>query len=142
MRLIQFYGQLFFDAVLQYEPVWEEQAVPDGYCWHKSNYPLREQFRIRDMGSDYPQLMFSMILPDSYLETTIYEDIKRYPSNYELSIVLLNRRIWLNAVLRADKLEDSLLGFMNHARGELMNIIDCLILMPEEANAGARENWN
>jgi len=139
VKLIEFYRQLFLEAVRAYEPVWEEEAVPSGNRWRKSNYPFKEQFRINEMEGEYPLLTYSMVLPESYLETTIYEEIKRYRSRYELSIVLLNRRIWLNAVLRADKLEDSLMGFLNHARGELMNIIDCLVWMPEEANAAMQE---
>jgi len=135
VKLIQFYRQLFMEATRVYEPVWEEEAVPFGYRWHKRNYPLKEQFQIRDMEPDYPALMYSLILPESYLGTTIYEEIKRYPSKYELSIVILDRRIWLNATLQSDKLQDSLMGYLNQARGELTNILDCIIQLPEDANA-------
>jgi len=142
VKLVDFYRQLFLEAVQAYEPVWEEENVPGGYCWRKFNYPFKEQFRINPFEGTDPTLMYSMVLPEAYLETTIYDEIKRYDSRYELSIVLLNRQIWLNAALRADKLEDSLMGFLNHARGELMNIIDCLVWMPEEANAAMQEQMD
>jgi hypothetical protein len=132
VKLIQFYRQLFLEAINMYEPVWEEDAVSFGYRWHKRNYPLREQFQIRDMDPEYPALMYSLILPEAYLETTIYEEIKRYPSKYELSIVILNRQVWLNATLQTDKLQDSLMGFLYQSRGELMNILDCIIRLPAE----------
>ncbi|QMV41416.1 hypothetical protein [Cohnella cholangitidis] len=137
MKLIQFYRQLFLEATRVYEPVWEEEAVVFGYRWHKRNYPLWEQFQIKDMEPDHPVLMYSLILPEAYLETTIYEEIKRYPSKYELSIVILNRQIFLNATLQTDKLQDSMMGFMHQARGELMNILDCIIRMPDEAELQA-----
>jgi hypothetical protein len=135
VKLIHFYKRLFDEAVRAYEPVWEEEAVTYGYLWSKYNYPLQEQFQIKDMEPDYPTLMYSLVLPESYLGTTIYEEIKRYPSKYELSIVILNRQIWLNATLQTDKLQDSLMGFLNQARGELMNILDCLIRRSEEVEA-------
>ncbi|QTH41212.1 hypothetical protein J4772_27215 [Cohnella sp. LGH] len=133
MKLIEFYRQLFLETSAIFEPVWEGEDIPFGYRWHKRNYPLPEQFQIRDMNTDHPALMYSLILPETYLGTTIYEEIKRYPSEYELSIVILNRQIWLNATLQTDKLQDSLMGFLHHSRGELMNVLDCIIRLPEEA---------
>ncbi|WP_239617832.1 hypothetical protein [Cohnella mopanensis] len=136
MKLIHFYRQLFVEAARAYEPVWEEEAAL-GYRWHKRNYPLWEQFQIKDMDPDYPVLIYSLILPEAYLKTTIYEEIKRYPSKYELSIVILNRQIFLNATIQTDKLQDSLMGFLNQARGEFMNILDCIIQVTDEAELQA-----
>lgn len=135
MKLIEFYRELFLEAKMTFEPVWEETAVPDGYCWRKRDYPLHEQFQIKANRSGYPTILYSLILPESYLGTTIYEEIKRYPSSSELSLVILNRRIWLNAALPADKLEDSLMGHIHRSRGELMNILDCVVQLPGDIEA-------
>ncbi|MFC5470779.1 hypothetical protein ACFPPD_18995 [Cohnella suwonensis] len=133
MKLTEFYRQLFLEAISMYEPVWEdEEQVSYGYRWRKRNYPLPEQFQIIDMHPGHPVLIFSMVLSEAYLQTTIYEEIRRYPSSFDLSIVLLNKQLWLNASLQTDKLQDSIMGFLNQARGELMNVLDCLIRIPEE----------
>ncbi|BBI35772.1 hypothetical protein [Cohnella abietis] len=140
MKLTQFYRQLFLEAIQTFEPVWEEEAtVLHGYRWHKHNYPLKEQFLIKDMHPDHPVLMYSLILPETYLQTTIYEEIKRYPSEYDLSIVLLNRRLWLNAVLHTDRLQDSIMGFLSQARRELMNVLDCIIRIPDDIEINSIE---
>jgi hypothetical protein len=124
---------MFLEAIDAFEPVWEEEdAVLYGYRWHKRNYPLTEQFQIREMFPVDPVLMYSLVLPESYLETTIYEEVKRYRSHYDLSIVILNRKLWLNAATPTDKLQDSIMGFLNKARGELMNILDCIIALPTD----------
>ncbi len=138
VKLMQFYRRLFLEAVSAYEPVWEEEAVSFGYRWHKRNYPLKEQFQIRDMDPGDPALVYSLILPETYLGTTIYEEVRRYRSECELSIVILDRRVWLSATLPANKLQDSLMGFLNRSRGELMNIIDCVIRLPEETGLDER----
>lgn len=136
MKLIQFYRDLFLEATDVYEPVWEEQDTASfGYLWHKKNYPLPEVFQIKDIHPDScnPILIYSIVLPDSYLQTTIYEEIKRYPSRYDLSIVIVNRQLQLNAALLTEKMQDSMMGYLNHARSELMNILDCIIKLPEES---------
>ncbi|MFC5404528.1 hypothetical protein [Cohnella soli] len=134
MKLTEFYKQLFLEAINAYEPVWEEEErVPFGYRWRKRNYPLHELFQIKDMHPGQPVLMFTLVLPETYLQTTIYEEIRRYPSAFDMSIVLYNKQLWLNAALQTDKLQDSIMGFLNQARGELMNVLDCLISIPEEA---------
>jgi hypothetical protein len=128
LKLVQFYRELFLEAVREYEPVWkEEQDVMFGYRWHKNDYPLTEQFQITDAYPSSPVLMYSMVLPESYLQTTIYEEIKGNCSPFDLSIVILNRKLWLNAALHSDHLQSSLMGFLHQARGELMNILDCII---------------
>ncbi|RKP48806.1 hypothetical protein D7Z26_20745 [Cohnella endophytica] len=133
MKLAEFYKQLFQEAIKVYEPVWEEEeSAMFGYRWHKNNYPLLEQFQIKDLHPGHPVLMYSLVLPETYLQTTIYEEIRRYRSPFELSIVLLNRKLWLNAALQTDKLQDSVMGYLNHARAELMNILDCVIRIPNE----------
>jgi hypothetical protein len=133
VKLIEFYKQRFLEAIDVFEPVWEEEETAlFGYRWYKRNYPLTEQFQIKEMYPDNPVLTYSLVLPESYLETSIYEEIKRYPSQYDLSIVILNRKLWLNAATPTNKLQDSIMGFLNQARGELMNILDCLITIPNE----------
>jgi hypothetical protein len=143
LKLIEFYRQLFLEAVQIFEPVWiEEEDVLFGYRWSKHNYPLMEQFQITDMHPDHPVLMYTIVLPESYLDTTIYEEVKKYSSKFDLSIVIMNRKLWLNAAMSTGMLQDSLMGFMNQARGELMNIMDCVILISDspELQSVAFEN--
>lgn len=133
MRLLQFYRELFEEAVKAYEPVWEEEkGVMFGYRWQKNNYPLLEQFQITDAEPNHPVLMYSLVLSVSYLQTTIYEEVKQYSSPFDLSIIIINRNLWLNAGIQTDNLQSSMMGFLNHARSELMNILDCTIKVTDE----------
>jgi len=133
LKLMEFYRQLFLQAIHVYEPVWEEEpSVQFGYRWHKRNYPLLEQFEIKDTYPSNPILMYSLVLPEAYLETSIYEEIKYYPSRFDLSLFLLDRKLWLNAALPAGNLQDSIMGYINQARSDLMNILDNIIQIPDK----------
>ncbi|WP_372660488.1 hypothetical protein [Cohnella sp.] len=128
MKLVQFYRELFLEAVQEFEPVWkEEENILFGYRWHKNTYPLLEQFQIKEAEPDHPVLMYSLVLPESYLQTTIYEEVRQYSSPFDVSIMIMNRRLWLNAAIQTNKLQSSVMGFMNHARSELTNILECTI---------------
>jgi hypothetical protein len=134
LKLIEFYRRSFLEAVQIFEPVWkEEEDVLFGYRWSKHNYPLLEQFQITDMHPNHPVLMYTIVFPESYLDTTIYGEVKKYSSEFDLTIVIMNRKLWLNAAISTDKLQDSIMGFMNKARSELMNIMDCVILISDNA---------
>ena len=86
-----------------------------------------EQFQITDVHPDQPVLMYTIVLPERYLDSTIYEEVKKYSSVFDFSIVIMNRKLWLNAAMSSEKLQDSLMGFMTQARDELMNILDCVM---------------
>jgi hypothetical protein len=129
MRLLEFYRALFEDATNRFEPVWHMDAgYPWGYRWTKNNYPLPEQFRIFTTGDESPILMFSVVLPNSYAKTNVFDEVYRYPTNNEMTVVIKDREIWVNASLCTSQLEHSVLGFINQARSDMMNIFDCLIL--------------
>ncbi|WEK53659.1 MAG: hypothetical protein P0Y55_13885 [Candidatus Cohnella colombiensis] len=131
MNLSHFYRQLFVDAMTKFEPVWEEDLDSlYGFRWTKNNYPNEEQFQITMSQGGDPVLMYSMILSEEYLKTTIYEQLKGFKSSFELSLVIVNKKLWLNVTVSTDYLEDSIMGFISMARSQLMNIIDCLITMP------------
>ncbi|AZN42202.1 hypothetical protein [Paenibacillus albus] len=129
MKLLEFYKELFEDAASRFEPVWQaDLAYSHGFRWTKDNYPIQEQFRITDMGDEPPVIMFSIVLPDMYSETNVFDEVYRYPSHNDMSIVLMSQQIWVNASLCTSKLEQSVLGFIHQARSEIMNIFDCVIL--------------
>ncbi|MFD0672319.1 hypothetical protein [Cohnella sp. GCM10027633] len=133
MTLIQFYKQLIIEAFQKFEPVWrEDRRYEQGVRWIKRNYPNQEQLQITEMKHEPPVLMYSIVLPELYLQTTIYEEIKSYKSQYELTLAILDRKLWLNATVSTANLQDSIMGFIHQARGQLMNIIDCTIQLQED----------
>ncbi|WP_219837889.1 hypothetical protein [Paenibacillus sp. R14(2021)] len=129
MKLLEFYRALFEDATSRFEPVWQlDHTYIYGYRWTKNNYPLKEQFRIYNAGDEPPLLMFSVVLPEYYAQTNVFDEVYRYPTNNEMSVVIKDRQIMVNASLCTSNLEHSVLGFIHQARSDMMNIFDCVIL--------------
>ncbi|MFC5530373.1 hypothetical protein [Cohnella yongneupensis] len=138
MTLIEFYKNLIVEAFQKFEPVWQEDLKYGlGFRWIKRNYPQKEQFQITDLMSEPPVLMYSIVLPEPYLHTTIYEEIKNYKSQYELTLAILDRKLWLNATISTANLQDSIMGFINQARSQLMNIVDCTIALQDDIQSSA-----
>ncbi|SDW54712.1 hypothetical protein [Paenibacillus sp. CF384] len=142
MKLLDFYRDLFDEATSRFEPVWEvDEDYTHGFKWTKENYPIQEQFRITDMGDEPPIVMFSVALPDMYAETNVFDEVYRYPTHNEMSIVIMNRKVWVNASLCTSKMEHSVLGFVHRARSEIMNIFDCAILTVDVAHMKESERY-
>lgn len=132
MTLVEFYKQLVLEAFKNFEPVWQiDHTYELGYRWLKCDYPIQEQLQIMELHNEPPVLIYSFLLPESYLQTTIFEEIRRYDSEYALSLAILNNKLWLNASVSTEILHDSIMGFIHQARGQLMNIIDCTIQLQE-----------
>lgn len=140
MTLLEFYRGLIVEAFQKFEPVWKQDGdYAQGYRWYKRNYPNREQLQITDLSGEAPVIMYSIVLPEQYLRTTICQEIKNYRSQYELTLVILGRELWLNAAVSTANLQESIMGFIHQARSQLMNIVDCTIQLPYEYRAGDGE---
>lgn len=125
MRLSDFYKDLFEEAFCKFEPVWEADAPsPAEYRWSKANYPFREQFQIVHSEDGHPVLLFSFLLPEPYLDSTIFEEVKSYESSYGLSLIVMERTLRLVAKQPAENMRESILGFIHQARSEVMDILD------------------
>lgn len=125
MRLSDFYKDLFEEAFCKFEPVWEaEPPSPAEYRWSKTNYPFKEQFQIVHSEDGHSVLLFSFLLPEPYLESAIFEEVKRYESSYGLSLIVMEKTLRLVAKQPADNMRESILGFIHQARGEVMDILD------------------
>jgi hypothetical protein len=53
--------------------------------------------------------------------------VNQYESAYELSVHFFHRKILLCAIINVDRLDQSILSFINCARGEMIDIQDSLI---------------
>lgn len=140
MTLLEFYKGLTVEAFQKFEPVWREDGgYAQGFRWSKRNYPNREQLQITDLVGEEPVIMYSIVLPEPYMRTTICQEIRNYRSQYELTLVILGRELWLNAAVSTAKLQESIMGFIHQARSQLMNIVDCTIQLPYDDRAGDGE---
>ena len=141
MTLIEFYEGLIVEAFQKFEPVWRRDvSYAQGVRWIKRNYPNREQLQLTDMNREAPVLTYTIVLPEPYMQTTIYEEIKSYRSQYELTLVIIGRELWLNATLSTACLQESVMGFIHQARSQLMNVVDCTIQLQADSEEEDNEN--
>lgn len=128
MTLVDFYQNLIVEAFYKFEPVWKvDPEYKQGVRWIKRNYPNQEQLQLTDLKDEAPLITYSMVLPESYLHTTIFEEIGNYRSQYKLTLFVLDRKLWLSVTLSTSNLQESIMGFIHQARSQLMNIVDCTI---------------
>ncbi len=128
MTLIDFYQKMIVEAFHKFEPVWRvDPEYEHGFRWIKRNYPNQEQLQLTELKDKAPLITYSIVLPESYLHTTIFEEIGNYRSQYKLTLVVLDRKLWLSATLSTSLLQESVMGFIHQARSQLMNIVDCTI---------------
>ena len=134
MTLIDFYRKLILEAFQKFEPVWKlDREYKQGFRWIKKNYPNQEQLQLADLKNEAPVLIYSIVLPETYLHTTIYEEIKNYRSQYGLTLAILDRKLWLNATISTSNLQESIMGFIHQVRSQLMNIVDCTIQLQNDS---------
>lgn len=133
MTLIDFYQNLIVDAFHKFEPVWRlDREYKHGIRWIKRNYPNQEQLQLTDLRDETPLITYSILLPESYLQTTIFEEIGNYRSQYKLTLFVLDRKVWLSATLSTSNLQESIMGFIHQARSQLMNIVDSTIQLQND----------
>ena len=76
MTLIDFYQKMIVEAFHKFEPVWRvDPEYEHGFRWIKRNYPNQEQLRLTELKDKAPLITYSIVLPESYLRTTIFEEI-------------------------------------------------------------------
>jgi len=133
LTLIDFYQNLIVDAFHKFEPVWRlDREYKHGIRWIKRNYPNQEQLQLTDLRDETPLITYSILLPESYLQTTIFEEIGNYRSQYKLTLFVLDRKVWLSATLSTSNLQESIMGFIHQARSQLMNIVDSTIQLQND----------
>ncbi|WP_127581607.1 hypothetical protein [Paenibacillus koleovorans] len=130
MNLLFYYRELFAEASKEYEPGWEEdRGFKDGFRWRKKGGRHNtEVFQIEEWHHECPVLRFAYLLPSTYSETTLCEEVDRYKSNYELKMHATPACVVLSAALPVEKLQESMMGFVNRARSELLDILDFTIM--------------
>ncbi|MBB6731079.1 hypothetical protein [Cohnella zeiphila] len=134
MDRMAWYRSLFEEAVCKLEPMWEkDDSCTGGSRWRKRNYPFEEQFQLTRLEREVPlAIMYSFLLPEIYLQASIFEELRRYESGFELSYILMDRMLRLVITLPVDELRGTLLGFIHQARAEFMDILDWIV---KRANA-------
>ncbi|MDR6549204.1 hypothetical protein [Paenibacillus qinlingensis] len=132
MNLIQYYREQFLELVSQFEPNWEEEPFfKFGYRWNAMTSNLyKEFFQISQMKGEHMYLMYAIELPEIYKNTNIVEVVKNVSSSYELSMYMFSNKILLSSCVSIENLQQTTLGFLNQARGEIIDLVFSAIQLP------------
>jgi hypothetical protein len=125
MNLIHYYREQFLELISQFEPKWEEEAdFSFGYRWNSYSMNLyKEFFQMTQIQGEALYLMYAIELPEKYKNTNISDVVKDVPSSYELSMYYFSEKILLTSCVSIDNLQQTSLGFLNQARGEMIDLV-------------------
>ncbi|OAS18442.1 hypothetical protein [Paenibacillus oryzisoli] len=125
MNLIHYYRQQFIELTAQFEKVWEEDSdYKFGFLWRSHvGSAYKEMFQITQTRQESLCLMYVMELPESYKRTNISEVIKHVTSAYELSMYVFASKIMLTSCISIENLQQTSLGFIHHARAEMIDLV-------------------
>lgn len=125
MNLIHYYRQQFVELTAQFEKVWEEDShYKFGFLWRSQmSSSYKEMFQMTQMRQEPVYLMYVMELPESYKRTNISEVIKNVASSYELSMYVFSSKIMLTSCVSIENLQQTSLGFLHHARAEMIDLV-------------------
>ncbi|MDR6554904.1 hypothetical protein [Paenibacillus qinlingensis] len=129
MNLIHYYRQQFIELTAQFEQVWEEDSqYKFGFLWRlQGTTPYKEIFHMTQTGQEPLYLMYAIELPESYKRTNISDVIKSVASDYELSMYVFSSKIMLTSCISIEYLQQTSLGFIHHARAELIDLVFSVI---------------
>ena len=68
-------------------------------------------------------LMYAIQIPEKYKNTNISEVVKNVSYSYELSMYLFSDKILLTSCVSVENLQQTSLGFLNQARGEIIYLV-------------------
>ncbi|NQX58675.1 hypothetical protein [Paenibacillus qinlingensis] len=125
MNLIHYYREQFLELKSQFEPNWEEEPFYQfGYRWNAFTANMyKEFFQMTQMQNEPLCLMYAIELPEIYKNTNISEVVKRVSSSYELSMYVFSEKILLTSCISIENLQQTSLGFLNQARGEIIDLV-------------------
>jgi hypothetical protein len=131
MNLIHYYRQQFLELISQFEPNWEEDRhYRFGFRWNtyaKSSF--KEFFQMTQFPSEPLYLVYAIELPERYKKMNISEVVKNASSSYELSLFLFSDKILLSSCVSIESLQQTTLGYVNQARGEIIDLVFSAIQM-------------
>lgn len=125
MNLIAYYRQQFIELTAQFEPYWKEEPhYSYGFRWNSTAHStFREIFQLTQFSHEPLYLVYAVVLPESFRHTNISDVVKNAPSAYELSMYYVKDHILLTACVSMDHLQQTSLGFVNQARGEMIDLV-------------------
>ncbi|GGA08906.1 hypothetical protein GCM10008018_63170 [Paenibacillus marchantiophytorum] len=125
MNLKHYYRQQFLELITQFEHHWEEDPLYHyGFRWHsETNSSYKEIFQISQFPDETLYMIYTIELPDTYKRTNIHDVVRSASSPYELSMYYFADKILLSACVCIDFLQQTSLGFLNQARGELIDLV-------------------
>ena len=125
MNLIHYYREQFLELISQFEPNWEEEPFYKfGFRWNSFTTTMhKEFFQMTQIQSEPLYLMYAIELPEKYKNTNISEVVKNVSSSYELSMYFFSDKILLTSCVSIDNLQQTSLGFLNQARGEIIDLV-------------------
>ncbi|NQX68987.1 hypothetical protein HQN90_22930 [Paenibacillus alba] len=131
MDLKHYYRQQFLELIEQFEHHWEEDLLYQyGFRWNSyANSTYKEIFQITHFRDESLYMIYTIELPESYKKTNMSDVVKNSSSTYELSMYYLSDKILLSACVSIEHLQQTSLGFLNQARGELIDLVFSAIQM-------------
>ncbi|MEC0232116.1 hypothetical protein [Paenibacillus alba] len=131
MDLKHYYRQQFLELIEQFEHHWEEDLLYHyGFRWNSyANSTYKEIFQITHFRDESLYMIYTIELPESYKKTNMSDVVKNSSSTYELSMYYLSDKILLSACVSIELLQQTSLGFLNQARGELIDLVFSAIQM-------------
>jgi hypothetical protein len=124
MELFHFYRKCFAESAELFEPLWREVSLAPGKSeWRKRMSSLNERFEIEQMEQRI-YFAYGIILNDKFASTDIWDILRQYPRSYRCSVIPVANGILLSSEITDQHLDRSIFGFLNQARGELIDMID------------------
>ncbi|CAN7616502.1 hypothetical protein LJR153_004624 [Paenibacillus sp. LjRoot153] len=125
MNLIDYYREQFLELKSQFEPNWEEDPFYQfGFRWNAfTTNRYKEFFQLTQIQGEPLYLMYAIELPEKYKNTNISEVVKSASSSYELTMYYFSEKILLTSCVSIDNLQQTSLGFLNQARGEIIDLV-------------------
>jgi hypothetical protein len=122
MTLTQFYRAQFMGLCKHFEPHWsEDTSYKMGFRWLRKFSPCQETFQITAQGDEPVVLIYSLELPKEYIDPAVFDTGKS--SYFELSMYRNANRVVVQASISIERLQQTVLGFINKVRGELIDSI-------------------
>lgn len=125
MNLIHYYREQFIELIALFEPTWEEDPFYKyGFRWNAMTTKMfKESFQMSQGEGEPLYLMYALELPEKYKNTNISEVVKKESSSYELSMYYYSEKILLISCVSIENLQQTSLGFLNQARGEIIDLV-------------------
>ncbi|QHT62075.1 hypothetical protein GXP70_20230 [Paenibacillus lycopersici] len=140
MNLLEYYRDAFIESTNRFEPVWErDDRSGNPYQWIKRNYPYTERLQLLEQEDAHPKILFSIELPEQYMNTSLIEEVAGSNSRFELSIASGNQKMYLNAAISVDRLQNTVMGHLHQVRSEILSLLEIAIVIPMHGGETAHD---